>query len=155
TLLVWGEVSIFLDSGPVEARLVLGGRLVGRDGGVDAARAPDLLLPPEAQLDSDGDTISDLDEGALDGRDTDGDGTPDYLDTASDGDCVPDSAAAGDGDLATAPVDTDGDGTPDYLDLDSDNDGLPDKREDLDCDGLRGDCEPDRLRADTDSDGTT
>ena len=39
--------------------------------------------------DSDGDGISDIDEGAP-GRDTDGDGTPDYLDTDSDGDGVSD-----------------------------------------------------------------
>ncbi len=39
----------------------------------------------EEILDSDGDGISDADEGG-DDVDTDGDGTPDYLDTDSDGD---------------------------------------------------------------------
>jgi len=73
--------------------------------------------------------------------DTDGDGTPDYLDSDSDGDGIPD-AEEGEGD-------TDGDGIPDYLDTDSDGDGIPDEIEgtgDVDGDGR-----PNYL--DTDSDG--
>ncbi len=75
--------------------------------------------------------------------DTDGDGTPDYLDADSDGDGIPDwTEGAGD---------TDGDGDPDYLDADSDGDGIPDAVEgtaDTDSDGL-----PDYLDADSDGDG--
>ncbi len=65
--------------------------------------------------------------------DTDGDGTPDYLDADSDGDGIPDWMEAGctapPTDNATCPAadrDSDSDGTPDYLDDDSDNDGVPD-----------------------------
>ncbi|MFK8013982.1 MAG: hypothetical protein AB8G17_00905, partial [Gammaproteobacteria bacterium] len=87
--------------------------------------------------------------------DTDGDGSPDFLDPDADNDGIPDTVetnldvlADGDGDgindqfdvditLGTdvngdgiddnvLPVDTDGDGVPDYLDLDSDNDSLAD-----------------------------
>ncbi len=78
-------------------------------------------------LDSDSDGIADGVEGT---GDTDGDGTPDYLDADSDGDGIADSVE-GSGD-------TDGDGTDDYLDEDSDGDGIPDSIEgsgDLDGDG--------------------
>ena len=49
--------------------------------------------------------------------DTDGDGTPDYLDSDSDGDGIPDSIedAGCTGTAPCTPTDTDGDGTPDYL----------------------------------------
>jgi hypothetical protein len=89
-----------------------------------------------APLDSDGDGISDADEGK---GDPDGDGIPNYLDDDSDGDGIPDSVEAGDKDVATPPADHDGDGTPDFLDLDSDDDSLPDAVEgtaDPDGDGL-------------------
>ena len=105
-------------------------------------------------VDSDGDLISDEEEG--DG-DTDGDGIPDYLDEDSDNDGIADIAEAGDEWVGSAPVDSDGDGTPDYLDLDSDGDGIPDAAEtgddpesprDTDGDGI-----PDFLDTDTDDDG--
>src|SRR5262245_39346926 len=64
----------------------------GGDGGMDA-------LPP--QPDEDGDGISDADEGRAQGVDTDGDGTPDYLDMDSDGDGIPDYREAGDADTNT------------------------------------------------------
>jgi thrombospondin type 3 repeat protein len=89
--------------------------------------------------DSDGDGISDADEGRATNRDTDGDGTPDYLDDDSDNDGIPDYREAGDAKLDTPPVDSDGDGTPDYLDLDSDNNGRPDGMDgtdDFDGDGI-------------------
>jgi hypothetical protein len=73
--------------------------------------------------DTDGDTISDVDEGTVD---TDADGTPDYQDDDSDGDGIPDYREAGDGDLQTPPLDSDGDGTPDFRDTDSDNNGRDD-----------------------------
>lgn len=80
-------------------------------------------------IDADGDTISDVDEGAAAMRDTDGDGTPDSMDTDSDGDGLSDATEAGDADVMSPPVDSDGDGLPDFRDLDSDNDGLSDADE--------------------------
>ena len=81
--------------------------------------------------DSDGDNISDKDEGGLakPPRDSDGDGTPDYLDADSDGDGIPDAVEGANGDPCHLPADSDGDGKPDYVDLDSDdaaNGSLPD-----------------------------
>lgn len=102
--------------------------------------------------DADGDTISDDDEGryAAGGpRDSDGDGTADYLDQDSDADGLPDFEEAGDTNPGTPPRDSDGDGTPDYLDTDSDNNGIMDPAEGLvDTDG-------DTIRdfADLDNDG--
>lgn len=103
----------------------------GMDASVDAGEL--------ASLDSDGDTISDLQEESERRIDTDGDGTPDYLDADSDGDGVEDSVEAGDADLLTAPVDSDDDGAPDFRDLDSDDNGILDGiegTEDADLDGL-------------------
>ena len=99
--------------------------------------------------DSDGDMISDADEGASARTDTDGDGTPDYLDEDSDNDTIPDYRETADADLATGPVDSDGDGTPDFRDLDSDNSGRSDQLEGVD------DIDDDRVGnyADTDNDG--
>ncbi len=132
-------------------------------------------MPNYLDLDSDGDSIIDSWEGANRcasctnlqddrgdgwddrkqfnplGIDTDGDGTPDFLDLDSDNDCILDRqelGADGDGDekpnfrdtdsdgdgipdnveavVCNAPVDTDSDGKPDFEDLDSDNDGISD-----------------------------
>lgn len=104
--------------------------------------------------DADGDTITNCIEakdGALTNSDDDAD--PDYIDTDSDNDGIPDSVEGvgdidedgisnfrdtdsdGDGylDSEESPDlpsrDTDGDGLPDYVDFDSDNDGLLDKDE--------------------------
>ncbi len=79
--------------------------------------------------DEDGDTIADADEGTVD---TDGDGTPDYLDDDSDGDGIPDYREAGDGDLNSKPLDSDLDGIPDFQDTDSDNNGRTDTVDGLD-----------------------
>lgn len=85
--------------------------------------------------------------------DTDSDGTPDYLDTDSDNDTVPDRLEAG---VSNTPVDTDQDGLPDYRDLDSDGDRIADVIEvgenpllpqDTDNDGI-----PDVLDIDSDGD---
>lgn len=85
----------------------------------------------DGDLDSDGDTIRNVDEGlgqecGESARDTDDDGTPDYLDLDSDDDGIPDSEEAGDADLSTPPVDFDDDGTPDFQDPDIDDDGVED-----------------------------
>jgi hypothetical protein len=73
--------------------------------------------------DTDGDGISDKDEGADEKppRDTDHDGIPDYMDQDSDGDGIPDSIEGRNGNPCNPPVDTDGDGKPDFRDLDSDD----------------------------------
>ena len=127
--------------------------------GVPDGGYPGCSAPPK---DSDGDRISDHDEGADEkpAVDTDGDGTPDYLDSDSDGDGIPDAVEGGNPDPCTAPVDTDGDGKPDFRDLDSDdaNDATVADREeagpdptqpvDSDVDGI-----PDYRDDDDDGDG--
>lgn len=80
-------------------------------------------------VDGDGDTISDFDEQSTIPRDTDSDGTPDFMDADSDGDGLTDAMEAGDALVGSPPVDSDGDGRPDFQDLDSDNDGLGDAME--------------------------
>jgi hypothetical protein len=97
---------------------------------------------PAGELDADGDGISDQFETRT--RDTDEDGTPDFMDDDSDGDGIPDADEAGDADPKTLPRDTDEDGEPDYRDLDSDDDGLPD------ADELARKTDP--LKADSDGD---
>ncbi|MEQ9076045.1 MAG: hypothetical protein RLP09_19455 [Sandaracinaceae bacterium] len=123
------------------------------------------LLPSDAghdagpNADTDGDGIRDEDEGAFEQRDSDGDGTPDYLDLDSDDDGIPDAREAGDANPATPPRDSDRDGAPDFIDLDSDDNGLPDHVEgegDFDLDGIPNyadldddaDLVPDRLELD-------
>ncbi len=103
--------------------------------------------------DSDGDGISDDEEGAAGRVDTDGDGVPDFQDDDSDGDGIPDGAEAGDDSLSTPARDSDGDGIPDFRDEDSDNNGIPDADEstmDTDGDGL-----PDFADQDDDNDRAT
>ena len=111
------------------------------DDRVEEALGYDLSL-----ADSDGDTILDIDEsesiidefGCLSWTsvDTDGDGTPDALDTDSDDDGLLDSLEAGDDDPATAPVNTDAafggdraDDIADFRDTDSDGGGFGDRLE--------------------------
>ncbi|MGF1465568.1 MAG: hypothetical protein ACFCGT_05495 [Sandaracinaceae bacterium] len=127
-----------------------------------------------AVLDSDGDTLPDLQEGIGQLIDTDGDGVPDYLDGDSDNDGLLDRVEAGDADLVTNPPDSDGDDLADFRDLDSDDNGIPDglesaATEDPDGDGLPNfaddDDDGDRIRdileigantdfpVDTDNDG--
>lgn len=106
--------------------------------------------------DTDGDTIIDAHEGLID---NDGDESPNYDDTDSDGDQIPDSYEAGDEDPLTLPFDSDEDGTPDFLDTDSDNNGITDREEagtsptnpvDTDGDGT-----PDFADLDNDGDSLT
>ena len=108
--------------------------------------------------DTDGDGILDTEEGRDDAgsRDSDLDGTADYLDDDSDGDGIADvvegATRGSDGSLP----DTDADGNPDYLDKDSDGDGISDLVEgnpavpDTDGDGTA-----DFRDLDTDDDGLT
>lgn len=149
---------------------------IGSDGGTSCV-AP--------CMDSDGDGISDEQEGsaASPPTDTDHDGVPDYLDLDSDGDliadadehatdidgdgvpnfrdldsdgdCVSDRLEAGDDQLSTGPVDSDGDGAPDFADVDSDGDGLRDGEEDQNCSGTLDECETNRVAADSDGDGVS
>lgn len=107
----------------------------------ELAAGTDRLNP-----DSDGDTVSDGDDGV---GDADGDGTINALDTDSDGDGYGDAVEAGDGDWQTVPVDSDFDGISDLRDLDSEQDGLPDAQE-VNCPALGRDG---RLWTDTDFDG--
>ena len=102
---------------------------------------------PPSETDTDGDTISDADEGS---DDADGDGTPNLEDDDSDGDGIPDSVEAGDDDVSSDPDDADGDDTPNFLDDDSDNNSIPDADDgqgDFDEDGR-----PDFMDIDDDND---
>ena len=104
--------------------------------------------------DADGDSISDLQEGPLT-RDTDMDGTPDYLDPDSDGDGIADAIEAGDSNLLSSPRDFDKDGIPDFQDVDSDNDRLPDAVEDANGNGVVDLGETDPHNSDSDGDSLT
>jgi hypothetical protein len=127
-------------------------------GGEDAAEEATDTYDPTT-TDTDGDTISDFDEGPL-GIDTDGDTIPDWfvadtegdtipdrLDLDSDGDNIPDAEEAGDSDLATPPNDCDGDTLPNFRDVDSDDDCVRDYEEVFWY-------HTDPCLADTDGDGT-
>jgi len=108
------------------------------DGPDDHFGDPDGAPPPPPITDTDGDRISDHDEGAATAVDTDHDGRPDYLDDDSDGDGLLDAVEAGDERADSAPVDSDVDGTPDFRDLDSDGnrrDDATDGSGDTDGDG--------------------
>ncbi len=101
--------------------------------------------------DQDNDSIIDMHEGytasteegedgdVFEERDSDGDGTPDYLDTDSDNDGIADANEAGDTDPLTLPFDSDEDGLPDFIDTDSDDNCILDEDEggnDMDGDGI-------------------
>lgn len=112
------------------------------------------VTPPggDPATDTDGDGISDADEGAAAEIDSDGDGTPDYLDDDSDNDTILDAVEAGDNVLETPPVDSDSDEVPDFRDIDSDNNDILDEIE-LD-DDLDGDGTGDYADLDNDGDGS-
>jgi hypothetical protein len=99
------------------------------DPGEECDGTPDCAADCALIDDADADGISDEDEGAASGTDSDGDSTPDYQDSDSDDDGIPDAVEAGDGDLASAPLDSDGDATPDFIDTDSDDDSILDSVE--------------------------
>jgi len=118
----------------------------------DAGPAADWRPPPatcpDPTGDADADGISNSEEGCATSRDTDQDAIPDWQDSDSDDDGIPDEIEKGAKDASgncdhtqsSWPCDTDGDGTPDYLDLNSDGDLLPDEEEDANGDGLLGCC---------------
>ena len=83
------------------------------------------------QMDTDGDTISDKWEGREEEIDTDGDTIPDYLDTDSDNDGIPDKFESGITSIGEQPRDADLDGVYDFRSLDSDSNGIPDTSEGL------------------------
>ncbi len=127
----------------------------------------DLVEAGGGDIDNDGriDNFVDADDKGVDDFvqnnalpvfDTDGDGTPDFRDTDSDADTIPDSTEAGP--APNQPIDTDGDGAPDFREQDSDGDSLPDNVEaggnpaaPMDTDG---DGTPDFQDLDSDNDGT-
>jgi hypothetical protein len=91
------------------AMLILGACAPTSSGsGADGGQGADANRGPDAAADADGDLIPDEVEGAGDGRDTDQDGMPDYLDEDSDADGLPD--------LEEGLGDDDGDGMPNYVD---------------------------------------
>jgi len=125
------------------------------------AGIPDVNNATDADLDYDGDGVSNSDEIdaglSVVNADTDGDGlkdgdevtygtdplTPPGVGEDTDGDGIPDAADGGD--------DPDDDGVPSFADLDSDDDGLPDAEEgadDPDIDGLGN-----HVDLDSDADG--
>ncbi|BDB52317.1 hypothetical protein GENT11_06290 [Flavobacterium ammonificans] len=122
---------------------------------VGGAAIPNTSNAVWQAADCDSDGIPNGTEGLID---TDGDGTPNYLDVDSDNDNIPDAVEKGSGNTL---LDTDGDGTPDYRDLDSDNDGILDSIEDTGCSGTApctptdtdGDNIPDYRDLDSDADG--
>jgi len=116
----------------------------------DSGTTDDAGVGPAAP-DEDGDGCSDRWEGREDGTDSDGDGTPDYLDDDSDADGVADALECNTRVSGDEPADTDADGTHDFRDDDSDGNGIPDSTEgdtETDTDG-----DPDFR--DTDNDGDT
>lgn len=152
TLTIGGGItaleSINLADGSVETIPVTGGTVtVNLDGGRGklfkfATGAPfvGFYQIDSATADSDGDGLSDAQEGLLD---FDGDGLPNCYDTDSDGDGLSDTEEGF--------VDLDGDGWGNFLDTDADGDGLLDTEEqslgtdpfdsDSDSDGLDDDKE--------------
>jgi uncharacterized membrane protein len=115
-------------------------------------------------LDADMDGISNANEdlngnGNLEDDDTDGDGTPNYLDPDDDGDGVPTEDEDIDGNGDPTDDNTDGDANPNYLDTDDDNDGILTEDEDVDGNGnpaddnTDGDANPNYLDTDDDGDG--
>lgn len=98
-------------------------------------------------LDANGDGDLNTNDGIV-WPDTDGDGTPDYLDLDSDGDGLPDRFEGG-----TPARDSDSDGVFDFRETDSDGDGLPDAAEDANHNGVPDAGETDPTKFDTDGDG--
>ena len=110
--------------------------------GTAQAPAPEPVKP-ELPLDEQNKIALQENQGPIVCGDADGDNIPDYLDTDSDNDGLPDAAEGR--------ADSDGDGLPNFLDKDSDNDGIADaveKMADSDKDG-----KPNCIDTDSDGDG--
>lgn len=102
-----------------------------------------IQVKPEIPLDEQNKIALQENQGPIVCGDADGDNIPDYLDTDSDNDGLPDAAEGR--------TDSDGDGLPNFLDKDSDNDGIADaveKMVDSDKDG-----KPNCIDTDSDGDG--
>jgi hypothetical protein len=111
----------------VAANLVVGANafaVTAADAAQNVSAPATITITFNANHDTDGDGISDSIEGAAD---PDDDGIPNYLDTDSDDDSIPDGTEYRSNDLNWS--DYDSDGTPNYLDTDSDDDGVSDGEE--------------------------
>ncbi len=103
--------------------------------GAGAGGSAGLASACDCSLDSDGDGLADVAENPYCSSlsnyqpDQDYDRIPDYLDSDSDGDGIPDADEAGDHAACGGGRDTDGDGLPDFLDIDSDEDQISDAYE--------------------------
>jgi hypothetical protein len=149
--------ALFFGCGPDQGRSTVTRPI---DGGADfSGFGATCTHPPK---DTDGDGISDKDEGAMENppRDTDKDGIPDYKDQDSDNDGIPDAIEGRNGNPCTPPVDSDSDGKPDFRDLDSDdaNDATVPDKEEAGADPLHPvdtnhDGRPDYMDLDNDGDG--
>ena len=145
----------FAREAPVEVRVTDDTK---HDGHCRATRLR-FEVPLEADRDSDGDGVADLDDDLpLDPSetvDTDDDGVGNHTDTDDDGDGIADA----DDPLPLIPfIDTDGDGIGDDLDADDDGDGVPDLADAFPLDGTEfadsdGDGVGDRADPDDDNDG--
>jgi Zn-dependent metalloprotease len=102
----------------------------------------DFSGPSDCNVDTDGDGITDFEEGL---GDPDGDDIPNNEDTDSDNDGIDDSVEGN--------VDSDGDGMADFVDTDSDNDGIDDATEAAAPADPDGDSIPNWLDTDSDGDG--
>jgi len=135
------------------------------DGIANYIDADDTTYAGKTATDSDGDGISDIEEGSETNVDTDNDGIPDYLDLDSDNDSKTDKdegTADTDSDSKAdfrdvdEVIDSDNDGIANDIDTDDDNDGILDTNEgfnntpptDTDLDTI-----PDYLDLDSDNDG--
>jgi parallel beta-helix repeat protein len=126
-----GNVSVnpvFVSRQPGARDLRLGAASPLIDTGDDAASqaSVDLLGAPRI-LDGTGDGVARIDLGAYEfARDSDNDGTPDWLDTDDDNDGRADGSDNCPTVANPTQADLDGDGLGDACDLDDDNDGVPD-----------------------------
>ncbi|MEO7096554.1 MAG: hypothetical protein ABI175_25070, partial [Polyangiales bacterium] len=108
--------------------------------------------------DSDGDFILDFEDGV---SDPDKDGKANFRDLDSEADGVGDACEAraksspGVGDYTLPLLDTNGNGIFDFVDKDSDGDLLVDGSEDVNGNCIVDSAETDRIKGDTDGDGTT